>query len=153
MRRQFTTCCGKLCSSCNRFMGFENFYRSSGKTSGYKSNCKACVLEQRRAHYESPAGRKYAQEKAWRDHGIPDMTVERYEEMSAAQSGGCAICGVTVNENGTRLCVDHNHDTGAIRGLLCHNCNTTLGRFKDDSGLLRRAAEYLESHDLEEAVV
>jgi hypothetical protein len=45
-----------------------------------------------------------------------------------------------------RLVVDHDHDTGAIRKLLCHNCNRALGLFKDNIDVIRRAADYIEEH-------
>jgi len=56
----------------------------------------------------------------------------------------CAICG---NPGGKkRLCVDHDHVTGKIRGILCDNCNVGIGRLKDDIGLLYRAIDYLEEY-------
>ncbi len=73
------------------------------------------------------------------------LTIERYEQMLEAQSGVCALCGRT-NKNGYRLAVDHDHETGRVRGLLCTNCNNGLGRFKDNPGLLRKAADYITEH-------
>lgn len=73
----------------------------------------------------------------------------QYEEMLAAQNGGCAICGTAVTgvrEKGRRerrLSVDHNHSTGAVRGLLCHHCNFGIGHFKDSPELLQKAMAYL----------
>lgn len=58
--------------------------------------------------------------------------------LFASSDGRCAICG-----RAGALVVDHDHDTGAIRGLLCRNCNTGLGQFGDDPERLRRAAAYL----------
>lgn len=77
------------------------------------------------------------------DYGI---TAEQYEAMLAAQGDGCAICGDDGSTSrGGLLHVDHCHRSGAVRGLLCESCNLALGKFKDDSALLRRAAEYLEA--------
>lgn len=71
------------------------------------------------------------------------LTEEQYETMLTEQKGRCAICGM---EPSGRLHVDHDHDAGTARGLLCTNCNPGLGFFRDDPVLLRRAAEYLEEH-------
>lgn len=63
-----------------------------------------------------------------------------YLTMSEEQNGQCAICGVTVDP----LHVDHCHETGVVRGLLCGPCNTSLGGFKDDPSILQRAIAYLD---------
>ena len=67
-----------------------------------------------------------------------------YLEMCNSQQGKCAICG---NEPTTQrgLHLDHCHDTGQVRGLLCHGCNTGLGAFSDDPELLAKAITYLRS--------
>lgn len=58
------------------------------------------------------------------------------------QNGACAICGGT-SWGGRLPCVDHDHKTGKVRGLLCNACNLALGYFNDDANALARAAEYL----------
>lgn len=77
---------------------------------------------------------------------------EDYYEMFAKQNNLCAIC----NQPETRvfkgklmrLCLDHNHDTGAVRQLLCHACNTGLGKFKESIDILQSAIDYLNKHNL-----
>lgn len=77
-----------------------------------------------------------------RNYGI---TLEDYEKLWKAQGHVCAICLQECNRsNSTRLCVDHCHKTGRVRGLLCFNCNVGLGKFKDDPELLQAALIYLE---------
>ena len=72
------------------------------------------------------------------------ITVEEYNARLEAQGGVCAICGSPPGVR--RLAVDHDHHTGAIRGLLCSGtCNPALGYLRDSPKLLRRAAEYLEA--------
>lgn len=88
----------------------------------------------------------YNREKTlMREYGI---TVEQYEVMLASQNGCCALCGKPPkpdgNRNASRLHVDHDHETGLVRQLLCNNCNRGLGAFFDDPDLMRRAAEYIE---------
>lgn len=77
------------------------------------------------------------------------MTEEDYGNLKKLQGGGCSVCGAEkFDENGGRLAIDHNHQTGEVRGLLCRNCNAGLGLFRDDPFLLRMAIIYLcrESH-------
>jgi hypothetical protein len=78
------------------------------------------------------------------------ITLEEYETMLGAQDGGCKICGATeANKPGNRytnLVVDHNHETGQVRGLLCNAHNRALGMFDDDVELLQKAIDYLEAY-------
>jgi hypothetical protein len=70
------------------------------------------------------------------------LTVEDYERMLEAQGGGCAICGRPPRDD-ISLHVDHDHETGLIRGLLCFPGNNAIGLMKDDPERLVRAAEYI----------
>lgn len=70
------------------------------------------------------------------------LTLEDYDAIFRAQGGVCAICSEKCRQNAL-LSVDHDHSTGAVRGLLCHTCNTGLGMFSDDPDILRKAIEYL----------
>jgi hypothetical protein len=80
------------------------------------------------------------------------LSIEQYEAMSIAQNHCCAICKQpeTFIHSATnvvaKLAVDHCHKTGAIRKLLCKNCNNALGMFKDNIHILSAAIDYLESH-------
>lgn len=67
-----------------------------------------------------------------------------YELMLRDQNGGCAICG-SKPPKGKRLDIDHDHDSGEVRGLLCGPCNRSLGLLKDDPSVIRRAADYVAS--------
>lgn len=80
------------------------------------------------------------------------MSQSDFDAMLMEQGGGCAICGAKENvgdntRNGTRkkpsLHVDHCHQSGAVRGILCSACNNAIGLMKDSPDLLRAAAEYL----------
>lgn len=72
------------------------------------------------------------------------ITVEQYAELERRQNGCCALCSRSPGElDGRRLAVDHCHETGAVRGLLCGDCNRALGLFRDRRDVLDRAIEYL----------
>ena len=75
---------------------------------------------------------------------------EDYIELLTKQHGVCAICAnpesLTLHGQKKRLSVDHNHTTGKIRGLLCHNCNTALGLVNEDCRVLLSMIRYVEQH-------
>lgn len=71
------------------------------------------------------------------------INLRDYEALCAAQGGCCAICGGTPSDRSRRLAIDHDHNTGAIRALLCHHCNTGLGNFRDEIERLEQAIAYL----------
>lgn len=75
-----------------------------------------------------------------RKYGI---TLAQYNARLQVQEGKCAICGRTTEENGRVLAVDHCHETGQNRALLCHQCNSMLGMAGDSPELLRKAANYI----------
>ena len=77
------------------------------------------------------------------------LSPEDYAALLAKQDGRCAICGGLLNSK--TPCVDHDHVTGEIRGLLCSSCNVAIGLMKDDSVLLQKAAEYVKTHSDTEA--
>jgi hypothetical protein len=83
--------------------------------------------------------RKYDLKK---NYGI---TIEEYDRILAEQGGGCAICGADVSDGRKRyLDIDHCHESGRVRGILCSNCNRGIGCFLDTPERCRAAAEYLE---------
>jgi hypothetical protein len=76
------------------------------------------------------------------------ITQEQYEGMLEKQNHRCAICETdTVGRNHTAFHVDHNHDTGKVRGLLCDKCNRGLGYFNDNPDFLKKASEYLNENN------
>ena len=87
--------------------------------------------ERKEYHWETNIKKKY---------GIDSVS---YYKLLEEQNGVCAICFSTCVLN-EKLSVDHCHDTGKVRGLLCNNCNTGLGKFKDNIKLLESSVLYLK---------
>jgi hypothetical protein len=91
----------------------------------------------------------YIKQRKWRDYGVD---AQRYQDMLAAQGGVCDICSKpeTAPDKASGklkdLAIDHDHRTGAIRALLCSNCNRGLGLFDDDPARLETALAYLARH-------
>lgn len=78
-----------------------------------------------------------------RKYGI---TTRQYDNLLVSQDGRCAICVTDVpGSRAEMFVVDHDHQTGRVRGLLCDACNKALGGFRDDPGLLDLAAVYLRN--------
>jgi hypothetical protein len=74
------------------------------------------------------------------------MTMEKYAEMLNSQGGVCAICKKG-NSVGRNLAIDHNHSTGVVRELLCHNCNFAIGYAKEDTSILEGMIAYIKKHE------
>jgi hypothetical protein len=82
----------------------------------------------------------YDRKRRLKQHGLSDAD---YQALLLRQGGVCGICKRKPGKR--RLCVDHDHETGQVRGLLCGRCNSGLGFYGDDARLTRRAAAYLEA--------
>lgn len=146
----------KQCGQCRQLKSVDQFYPSNRGTHKRDGYCKVCRQARDRARSANRSkavlAKKakdptyYRNKKLLKMYGI---TQEQYEAMHAAQGGVCAIC----NQPETRilygavayLAVDHDHQTGAVRALLCHRCNVGLGRV-EDADFLRRALAYLAHH-------
>lgn len=118
-----------------------------GKCSGtlrYRRGRKGCVsCARRRATSWNVANPDRLRAKnLMYSYGI---TPVEYDKILEDQSGVCAICGEQCSCRG-RLAVDHDHRTGVVRGLLCNNCNRSLGLLKDSREVLLSAVAYLDKH-------
>lgn len=75
------------------------------------------------------------------------LTIAEYDKMAVAQNHKCGICGVPQSEIGYALAVDHSHETGKVRGLLCIKCNVGIGNLNDSVDTLLKAIDYLKAND------
>ena len=125
---------------CHETQPLDNFHIDKAKSSGRRGYCKACSTKRERARYANDPDRAYHN----RLQRVFGLTLTEYDERLYRQGGVCLICQTTC-VTGKRLAVDHDHDTGRVRGLLCTRCNQGIGLFLDNPLLLRSAATYLES--------
>ena len=141
----------KICSKCKEVKQISEFYKRSDRPFGYRSQCKKCTLNKQKEHrkknpekYKQISNRSYrpmtGRQRTLRKY---NLTIEEYDKILREQKNTCKICGGL--NNGSVLYVDHNHKTGKIRGLLCRECNFSLGGFKDNSFILIKAIEYLKN--------
>lgn len=96
--------------------------------------------KKRQREYRKRHSNRLREADLLRKYGI---TIHDYNSMFDEQEGRCLICLKHQVELPTRLNVDHNHETGEVRGLLCNICNKGLGTFKDDPVLLQNALDYI----------
>lgn len=142
----------KVCFRCKQPKDLERgFHKNRSRSDGVQAQCKECSKK-----YVHPRSGIHAHGQRgyfllWR-YGISEET---YQRILAAQYRRCAICGIHEDEairpGRTRLkggvshgiVVDHCHETGRVRGLLCNRCNRAMGAFEDNAELLDKAASYL----------
>ncbi len=130
----------KRCTKCGELKPVLDFYgRADLKGCRIQSHCKTCVREKNYA-YRAKNPAKYKGYDLKRSFGI---SVEDYNRMFEMQRGVCACCGVHQSEVRITFSVDHCHQTGRIRGLLCHHCNVGIGQFKEDVKRMEAAIAYL----------
>ena len=135
----------KTCSKCKQEKEVSEFFKRSDRKSGYVSACKSCYGTYIRTTNKQAQAARSRKSLLKTNYG---MTVDEYESLSASQEHCCAICGVTKDNailgTGNHFHIDHNHQTGEVRGLLCLPCNTLLGKAMDNPTILKAAVSYLE---------
>jgi hypothetical protein len=128
----------KQCRTCSLILSPDKFHKNSAYADGKSAICKLCHNANTRATYD-PLKKKSQHLKY-----LYGITLEEYNEKLERQGNGCAICGIKIpGGNGKHFYVDHNHITGQVRDLLCHNCNYVIGYAKEDVEILREVARYL----------
>ncbi|MBV9043118.1 MAG: endonuclease VII domain-containing protein, partial [Acidimicrobiia bacterium] len=148
----------KRCKHCGERKPFAEFYAHSAARDGRRPECKACTSARRKRWYAENRQREIDRVRRWarenperykvrqdeyRESGrkrVADrkshlkrtfgLSEADYERILASQDGGCAICGRLPGSR--NLHVDHDHATGAVRGLLCFACNVAIGHLRDD---------------------
>lgn len=134
-------CCKEVAKSAASRVAKRKYYLSQkGKDAIARSVARRA--DKRKAYSARPDIQERRRNLAYlRKFGI---TVQDYERMLSEQGGGCSICrSTTAGGRGQRFHVDHCHETGTVRGLLCHSCNVLLGHARENPSILSRAIEYL----------
>jgi len=137
----------KRCTKCGVEKPLSEFYRANGNKDGFNSRCKECKSQEAKEYYKN--NRAKQRDREYRTNY--KLTLSDYEQILELQKHCCALCGTNDPGGKGRFQVDHNHESGGVRALLCHYCNIGLGHFKDDPQLLEAAAAYLRSHQIKVA--
>lgn len=142
----------KTCKNCGLEKPLDQYYTHPKTRDRKGSWCKSCLHKRLAEKRKDPE-----QRELWKEYGRRStlkkrygITVTDYDAMVEAQNGLCAICERKSSGGGrtpdSRLAVDHNHETGKVRALLCGMCNQGIGMFKEDVEIMQRAIDYLNSH-------
>jgi hypothetical protein len=134
----------KPCKYCGQEKDDDAFYRFYDRWADkhyLSSRCKPCHQSYKKLNPNTPRNRKA--EKLQLRYGL---TYEDWERIREAEDFACMICGITEVELGRKLDVDHCHDSGKVRGVLCNPCNTVLGHARDNVAILEAATAYLKEN-------
>ena len=128
----------KKCTKCGEEKPINDFAKRNNRKSGIQSSCKECNVKNKQdAQYY----------RDWKLKAVYGITREDYNSLREKQNNCCAICGIhEKHAKNSTLCVDHNHDTGEVRGLLCHKCNAAIGLLQDNHEFCFNASEYLKEY-------
>jgi bifunctional DNA-binding transcriptional regulator/antitoxin component of YhaV-PrlF toxin-antitoxin module len=127
----------------------ETHYKKYGKK--YYEKHKEREKLRNKAYYEANKDRVIKRTSTRSLRYRYGLTPEDFLELLNQQNGHCAICNKPPKE-GRNLDVDHNHETGEVRGLLCNNCNRALGHFQESKEILQKAVNYLEQGNVRSMV-
>jgi len=131
----------KECKICSVVKPFDDFVKRKNRPSGVQSYCKKCHNAKMKLKDRTEYNRNFDLNKSY------GIGIEDYNEMFAKQNGCCEICKTHITQlNQTRkkhLCVDHDHETGKVRGLLCDKCNRGIGLLQDNKDIILNAYHYL----------
>ena len=138
---------GKMCNRCKTYKLMPEFAINKKSIGGRKSICKVCSNDAQKALYkrrreEDPEAHTLKLRKQTLKKGY-GLTLDDFDRMLQEHNHVCAVCGKpeSFREN---LTIDHCHTTGKIRGLLCTNCNSGIGKLGDTSVAVLKAVVYLE---------
>jgi len=137
----------KLCHACGDEKSLDEFWNNANRHDGKQTQCKGCATARRKKKLaervpedDARKSRRNADSHMRRRYGID---VDGYERMLDRQQGTCAVCRNKCTRD--NLAIDHDHQTGAVRGLLCWRCNGALGKARDSVELLTKLIAYLEN--------
>jgi len=147
----------KICGKCKQERSLTEFNGDKNSPDKKSWQCKKCRADYRRSERvrarTSVYNKKYAKEnldlirQKERRNNLKykfGLTVQQYDKMFQDQGGECKICSIAQSQLKKKLCVDHNHDTGRIRGLLCDSCNRAMGLLKESIPVIEKIIDYLK---------
>jgi len=166
----------KKCCICEKEKSIDQFHKRTGSIDGLRCDCKSCRKDKKVKNYEKSTKKcsscniekpnteeffnirnngircrtrslcKECHKKSMRKAHLTrryNMSQEDYELLYNLQQGKCRIC----DQFYEKLFIDHNHDSGEVRELLCNNCNSGIGYLKENIDFLKNAIKYINHHN------
>lgn len=131
----------KKCAKCKRDKPLSEFHKQPTGPMGRHSWCKVCANAAQKASREKNG--RCPNKRKWNLSTRYGLAPEQFKRMKINQDHQCLIC----REHMKRICIDHNHKTGRVRGLLCHGCNIKLSAI-EDSVYRESAMQYLSKYEV-----
>ncbi len=128
----------KCCTNCETTKPLEEFSPDIRGRKGRQSKCKECRNWIKKHHHDPNHKRNYDLQSKY------GITINDYDNILEAQGNCCDICSTDTPDGTGRFVVDHCHNTGKMRGIVCSKCNIMLGMARDDTGILKAAIHYLD---------
>ena len=133
----------KECTKCGQSKELTEFGKKANNPTGLQPQCRLCIKSYNKKHTISnlTKRRDFLLRKTY------GITLQERDAMAEAQGHRCEICNIEEKHvTNQRLCVDHDHDTGAVRALLCSKCNAAIGLLQVSSDFTFKAAIYLQDN-------
>ena len=139
----------KICNKCKTTKYEDEFHRNKSKPDGLQTQCKSCTKNAYDKHPDKFKKRMKTNKQTDKSKYLKriyeigkkyDLSEEEYRILMDTHKGCCGICGKSLE----KPCVDHNHSTGFIRGLLCQPCNSAIGLLGDTLEDVLKAVTYLQ---------
>lgn len=130
----------KSCTKCGKEKGLHEFPKERRSSDGVTARCKSCTSQYQKDWANRKGGAMYYRTVRY------GMSPEEYGELLDEQLGCCACCGSSDPKRKGGFVIDHDHNTGQVRGLLCHSCNIGIGLLGDSVSGVINALRYLCKH-------
>ena len=132
----------QTCTQCNCTKSSEDFYKRKSRPGGRQthSECKDCFKARVTKRYQSDPDRI----NDLRACAVYGITIDQLTDMRKQANGICQACERPGEGQFKRLVIDHDHETGKVRGLICQKCNTVLGLVKDNINTLQNLAQFIK---------
>ncbi len=131
----------KVCSRCGIDKPFSEYPKRADRPIGVRPACRECQRKIDTQYRTTEKGKRKTRKQLWKQAGI-NITYEEYTKKYETVGGRCEICG-DLKDN---LCVDHDHRTGIIRGLLCTPCNLAIENLKESPEIMNNAITYIKKY-------